>query len=527
MAEIRDTLVIVRRLLLVIGWALVLIQLTFGEVGADESEAKGQWLRARQELRARIAKARFREAVTLENHVDESSESGAIPATDGAGRWNYVAEQVIVQFREGTSPERCEEIICEQGGRIISTAHLRTGGYLVGLRAGASVPVAARQFAAQPEVDFAEPNILHYIDSEPNDELYAMFDGQPDNLQRWYYNGVGVDRGLNAEAAWEITTGDSNIVIAVIDTGVLLTHPDLAANVWVNSREVPGDGLDDDGNGYVDDIHGWDFYNNGNNPNPDLGEGTGDHNVFHGTFVAGCAAAVSDNGLGVVGASWKSRIMPLKVFTDDGGASATAIAAALYYAADNGANIANMSFGSQYSTKTILRAVKYAWKKGVLIVASAGNANSKQRQYPARYKNVIAVGGSSNAANPLGRANFSQFGPKAVDVVAPAVDVVSTGVISMADQLNGHGQAGEPTYYFGNGTSFAAPLVSGEAGLLLARARQLGLEMTNADARKVILAATLPLGDDPSDIPNAGAKWAGRGRVDFLAALHLVGAMTR
>ena len=215
--------------------------------------------------------------------------------------------------------------------------------------------------------------------------------------------------------------------------------------------------------------------------------------------------------------------MPLKVFTDDGGAPASAIAAALYYAADNGANIANLSLGSSYPTKTISRAVKDVSKRGLVIVASAGNGNSNRRQYPARYKNVIAVGGTGNAANPAGRASFSQFGPKAVDVVAPAVDIVSTAVISLADQLKGNGQAGEPTYFYGNGTSFAAPLVSGEAALVLARARQLGLTLSNRDVRRIILSATVPLGDDPADLPDGGVAWAGHGRVDFLAALQMVG----
>jgi len=171
---------------------------------------------------------------------------------------------------------------------------------------GSAVPTAAQQFAALQEIDFAEPNVLHYINDLPNDSLYTAFDGQSTELQRWYFNGIDTDSNLNAEAAWNITTGSSNIIIAVIDTGVAINHPDLAANIWTN----PG-GNDTNGDGYIGDIHGWDFYNSTNNPNPDLGDGvSGDGNVFHGTFVAGIAAAVSDNGVGVVGASWHSQIMP-------------------------------------------------------------------------------------------------------------------------------------------------------------------------------------------------------------------------
>ena len=233
---------------------------------------------------------------------------------------------------------------------------------------------AADQFAKLQEVDFAEPNILHYINDVPNDELYAAFDNQPTELQRWYFDGIGSDRNLNAEGAWTITKGSRDIVIAIIDTGVALQHPDLAANIWTNVGEISGNGIDDDGDGFVDDVHGWDFYNNDNDPNPDLGDGiSGDHNVFHGTFVAGCAAAVSDNGKGVAGASWYSQIMALKVFTNTGGAPSSAITDAIHYAIDHGANVINMSFGSSIPSKIVSSAIQEASAQDVILVAAAGN----------------------------------------------------------------------------------------------------------------------------------------------------------
>ncbi|HUJ10046.1 MAG TPA: S8 family serine peptidase [Verrucomicrobiae bacterium] len=456
-----------------------------------------------------------------------------IPERDDAGRPNYVPSQLIVYFRGGVSHIRQDEIVEAIGGRIIRTLEMRRGGYLVALPRRLSVADAADELAKLPEIDFVEPNILHYIDAMPNDELYAAYQNRPSELQRWYFNGIGDDHNLNAEAAWNITTGSSNVVIAVIDTGVAIGHPDLAAQIWTNPGEIAGNGVDDDGDGYVDDVHGWDFYNDDNDPTPDLGDGvSGDGNVFHGTFVAGCAAAVSDNQEGVAGASWHSQVMPLKVFTNAGGAPASAIADAIYYAIDHGANVINMSFGSPFPSRIIKRALREALDAGIIPVAAAGNGNTRRPSYPAGFHGVIAVGGSGSGstytgspAAMRGRASFSQFGPSAVDVVAPAVDIVSTAVLSESDELQGYGPAGSYSYFYGSGTSFASPLVAGEAALLLARVHELGLDgcISAKTIERVILTSATKLGDDPTDWPDGGPKWAGHGRVDFLAAVQQIG----
>jgi subtilisin family serine protease len=456
------------------------------------------------------------------------ASAGDIPAQDDSGRPNYVPGQLIVRFRSGVPHHRQDEIVDELGGRILRTLDVRHGEYLVVLSGGLSVPAATEQLVKLQEVDFAEPNVLHYINDMPNDEYYSSYDGDSTELQRWYFNGIGSDSNLEAEAAWNVTTGNSNIVIAIIDTGVLTNHPDLAANLWTNPNVA-----EDATNGYPGDVNGWDFYNNAPDPDPGVGDGGGDGNIFHGTFVAGVAAAVSDNGVGIVGASWYSRIMPLKVFTNTGGAPSSAIAEAIYFATDHGANIINMSFGTLIPVRSIYKAIEYAHSQGVIVVASAGNNNSSQRSYPASYPHVISVGGSGSgsilsggsAANMRARAGFSEYGRKAVDVVAPAVDVVSTGVLSLTDQNNGMGTAGSPTYFVGDGTSFASPLVAGEAALLLSRAEQLGLEASiSPDAIvSVILNATTYLGVDTNSPPNVGADWAGHGRVDYLIALQQIG----
>ena len=143
------------------------------------------------------------------------------------------------------------------------------------------------------------------------------------------------DPGINAEAAWDITTGRPDVTIAVVDSGVNLTDSDLAPNIWTNPGEIPGNGVDDDHNGFVDDVHGWDFYSSDNDPNPDLGDGInndgagfGDDNTFHGTFAANLAAGRGNDAHGVLGSAWNCKVMSLKIFTDDGGANGFHIAAA-------------------------------------------------------------------------------------------------------------------------------------------------------------------------------------------------------
>jgi subtilisin family serine protease len=446
---------------------------------------------------------------------------------DDLGRATYVPDRLIVRFQNDVPENRQRALIKAEGAAIVSALDPAGSEYVVALAPGMQLADAADRFGRLPEIDYVEPDILYYIDALPTDSLYANFSGNPNDLQRWYFNGADDDRGLNAEAAWDITTGNAGIVMAIIDTGIAANHPDLAGNLWTNPGEIPDNGIDDDGNGFIDDVYGWDFFNNDNNPSPDLGDGWGDQNVFHGTFVAGCAAAVSDNAEGIVGACWHARLMALKVFTDDGGAPSSAISRALYYAINNGAHVVNMSFGSSVASTSISRAVKSAWSKGLVLVAAAGNQNSTQRSYPARYPNVIAVGGlgAINANGLRSRAWFSQYGPQAVDVVAPAVNIVGTGVLSVADQLQGWGQAGEPNYLIASGTSFAAPLVAGQVALLMSRAQDLGLTdvLANEDYRAIVLSATTDLPDDPSDSPDGGATWDGRGRVDFLAALEQVG----
>jgi subtilisin family serine protease len=406
------------------------------------------------------------------------------------------------------------------------------------------------ELSSDPAVEFAEPNYYHYLNITPNDPFYANFrtsDGRtfPSSLQRWVYHGVDTHRNVNGEAAWDLTTGRNDVVIAIVDTGIDLDHPDLAPNIWRNPGEVPDNGIDDDGNSFIDDVHGWDFRGNthgdfsepDNDPNPDLGDGldndrngTADDATFHGTFVAGIAGARGNDSVGIAGACWHCQLMALKVFTDDGGANSMDIADAIIYAANNGADVINLSFGGCRASLTLRNAINFAHAHGVVVVAAAGNDNSAELNFPASFDHVISVGASDWGGDyPIGitpdmdgRAEFSQFGPDAVDVVAPGV-VASTSVLSVADERKGKGRAGDPTFDISGGTSFSAPLVAGLAALVISRAKNLNLSITNDQVESIIQNTAVDLPDDPDDSPDGGPNWDSRGCVDMLAALNTVG----
>ncbi|AFZ20509.1 DVUA0089 family protein [Allocoleopsis franciscana] len=261
----------------------------------------------------------------------------------------------------------------------------------------------------------------------------AYFGGQND----WGVNAV------KAPEAWAQGFTGEGIVVAVIDTGVDYKHPDLDANIWVNEGEIAGNGVDDDGNGYIDDVNGWDFVAGDNDAMDVYG---------HGTHVAGTIAA-EKNDFGVTGIAYNAKIMPVKVLDDNGSGSNVDVAAGIKYAADNGADVINLSLGGGYSSE-IKDAVEYATAKGAVVVMAAGNESGSQPGFPASFANQWGVAvGAVDSNNKM--ADFSnKAGSTELDyVVAPGVDVYST--------TPGN------TYQSFNGTSMATPHVAGVAALIL------------------------------------------------------------
>lgn len=362
-----------------------------------------------------------------------------------------------------------------------------------------------------PGVISIEYNGIYEFDTVvPNDEYYsdnpskATYGWQ--HLGNYQYGGEDGIATFNNEA-WDHQTGSADIVIAVIDSGIDTDNPDLQGNIWVNSDEIAGNGLDDDNNGFIDDINGWDFGNNEADPNPNLdgvdddGDGTIDDSAGHGSSVDGSLAPVGDNITGVVGPMWDASIMALQTNTNaDYGPNNTAVVNAISYAIANGADIINMSFSSANNYSSLSSAVSAAADAGIFLVASAGNDPNMDLnvtpRYPICYERVFGVSGYSLA----GQVPYFTYGSNCVDLIAPAENIKTTSIDT---------STGQPTYVNIAGTSFATPIVSGIAGLMLSEKNTLTRqEITN------ILIATVTKQENITEdygagLVNGGAALAG------------------
>ncbi|MFA6027748.1 MAG: S8 family peptidase [Patescibacteria group bacterium] len=305
-------------------------------------------------------------------------------------------------------------------------------------------PEAIANFLRNPNIEKAERNIRRYALSAPNDIFY--------NYQ-WHLPEI------KAAKAWSMEEGKKGVVVAVLDTGIAIGHPDLEEKIWQNSDEIADNNIDDDNNGYIDDTHGWDFINDNNNPKPDLTGDKTEIGLIHGTHVSGIIGASSDNSIGVAGVCQKCTVMPLQVLDDEGSGTIKAIHDAIYYAADNGADVINLSFGSYGDSDAENEAVQYAQDMGIVVVAAAGNDEknlNKKPIYPACHEGVLGVGATNKNQKA---AYFSNYGSDCVDVSAPGTYIFSTYYKNKS--------LGYDDYYgYMEGTSMATPIVSGLAGLL-------------------------------------------------------------
>jgi len=361
----------------------------------------------------------------------------------------YSEGEVLVKFGPRALDGDMKAALKQVNGDIKKKFRVVNNLVRIKLRPGMSVPDAINLLAKNPLVVYAEPNYLRYASGVPNDPDFGNLWGLDNTGQ----TGGTPDADVDAPEAWNITTGSSQNVVAVIDTGIDLDHVDLAANIWTNPGEIAGNGIDDDANGYVDDVYGWDFYANDADPNDTTA-------CSHGTHVAGTIGAVGNNDAGVAGVNWQVKLMALRFLGGPfcSGTDADSIEA-IQYASEKGARIANASWGGSAYSKSVEDAIR---NSGLLFIAAAGNGgldgvgdnNDAKPQYPSNYalENIVAVAATDH--NDL-RASFSNYGTATVDLAAPGVDILSTVPGSLYDTFSG--------------TSMATPHVSGAAALVLAQ----------------------------------------------------------
>jgi thermitase len=372
----------------------------------------------------------------------------------------FAPGRILVKLKEGAPADAIESLNRKYATRVEEKIpHLQVS--VVDLPKDLSVTEAVERYEASPHVRYAEPDYIMYPAMKPNDPAYSKMS----NLNNTRQDGGILNADIDAPEAWGATTGGSGTVVAVIDTGVDITHPDLRDNIWTNPDEIPNNNKDDDNNGYKDDVHGWDFCHD-------------DASVFdspsedgHGTHVAGTIAAEGNNGIGITGVSWRAKIMPLKFICPNNEGAISDAARAIDYAVAEGVKISNNSYGwyivcskpeadaCSPPLRTLHEAIARADDAGHLFVTAAmnggadyiGDNNDSKPIYPSSFDdpNIISVA-ASNTDDEL--TSFSNYSDTSVDLAAPGKPILSTKP----------GNA----YSYGEGTSVAVPHVAGVAALI-------------------------------------------------------------
>ena len=440
----------------------------------------GQLRKWQKQYKARVrivpVEEKSRTASTTEEIAVNESRALAIP-------------EVLVKFRSGVTQETIRQLTSRKHDAVEDNIESVPGLSAIDDLDNADATQTAAEYAALPEVEYAEPNFEITLDSTP------LFPGDPRFSEQWALSNDGSRGGkqgadISATHAWHVTTGDDDVVIAVLDSGVDYTHSDLVNNIWLRPAGVAP--YEDDAAGTIQDMHGYNALENNADPMDDNG---------HGTHCAGIIGAEGGNDIGVSGVNWKVRIMPLK-FMNAGGYGTTKDAVeAINYVIDRrkqGVNVRviSASWGSTNKSRALEDVIKKAYEAGVLFVAAAGNAstdNDRRPHYPSSYNvgNVISVAALDRNDR---LASFSNYGVKSVAIAAPGVEILSTWL-------------GEE-YEEKSGTSMATPVVAGVAGLIAANEPRISVD----DLRKRILGAV-------DKIDSLQGKIATGGRINAAKAL--------
>ncbi len=449
------------------------------------------------------------------NHTETSPQIQLRQLTE---QGKIKSSQLIVKFKDASAPATTNSTLANfsvesitdfynPSKMLAASKELFSKIKIVSFTTGTDLGKAFNDLLKDPTVEYVAPNYIFTLQATTPNDL---------NNNLWGLNNTGqsrtftdsnsgedrtetgtADADIDAPEAWDIRHDANNTIIAVIDTGIDYNHSELASNMWTNPGEIAGNGIDDDNNGYIDDVHGYDFADKDSDPMDTHG---------HGTHCSGTIAAQGDNGNNITGVAWNTQLMALKIFGDGvNGAYTTDIVNAILYAADMGAKVSNNSYGSLFNNsvaanmieKPLYDAISAANDAGMLFVAAAGNdsadLNETYTSTPAGLElpNIISVAASDHNDEP---AYFTNYGTTLVDIAAPGFDIYST--------LPGN------EYATWNGTSMAAPHVTGAAALLIEE----NSELTPAELRAIIM--------NNSDKPEALAETsASNGRLNIHLAL--------
>ena len=449
-----------------------------------------------------------------DQNVDESASVLPTVSTQSAQSTeinvskDYAPDRVIVKYKTSSVGAQSESLDVVQaasnqrvGAEVIADlGPMGVPGMQMVKVSGTSVPDAIASYQKNPLVEYAEPDYKISLDptlksqasdesavqitsvQSPNDPKYSLLWALHNGGQAPFGGKSGAD--IDAPDAWGVTTGSNSVVVAVVDTGVDYTHPDLSANIWTNPNEIPDNGIDDDGNGYVDDVRGWNFVAKTNNPMDDNG---------HGTHVSGTIGAVGNNNVGITGVDWNVKIMPLKFLDSTGDGYVSDAVSAILYANKKSVPVISCSWGGNGYTQALKDAIDAS---SAVVVCAAGNSKVNTDltpSYPASYTspNIISVAATDYNDN---LASFSNYGATSVDLAAPGVGIASTYPNSQ--------------YYYMSGTSMATPHVSGVAALIKAA----NPSFSSSQIKSMILSSVDPLS-------GLSGKTVTGGRLDAYKAL--------
>ncbi len=431
----------------------------------------------------------------------------------------FSAFLAVVVFLLGFVPQVLAEDASLQN--LVATAPAHRPGEIVVLYRDGQVPVlkkftddhaaaaALAAFQKDPAVTAVDWNATVHLAADrvtPDDEFFAY---------QWYLEKI------HAPEAWKLVQGSRSVVVGVLDTGVDLNHQDLRNNIWTNPREVL-DGLDNDGNGFPDDVHGWDFVDDVGDPQPHFGKAWTETGVNHGTFLSGIIGAVGNNGVGTSGVAWNVRIMPVRVLDSEGMGDVETVAKGIVYALQNGAQILNLSFVGPDRSSVLDAAIIRAHDAGLTVVTAVGNDNAKNGgqnldqlpNYP------VCSDGSGQQNLTIGvaatdetdhKAAFSAYGTHCVDISAPGVSMWGTRYHNVTRPGFGESYGG-----FWQGTSFATAIVTGAAALL----KSMSPSLSNEEIRMLLTKTA-----DPIDALNPTyAGKLGAGRLNLASAVRSLAA---